>query len=212
MKDLPCIVLAATVWVYWSCVGAMSIRVRRRTRKLSGIVPSQRGEQLMWLVWVPLVFAWMALPYIAATSSSPTWGLPAFARDMPWLGCRWAAALLGIGCLVLSIGCWRRMGKNWRMAVAPDQQTELVTGGLYGRVRHPIYSLSMLLMLCTLVVVPTLPVALMAALHFGLMITKAFNEERFLAERHGEQYRRYLQRTGRFLPRLHGGAIDADDR
>lgn len=210
MSDLPCFVLAATVWVYWACVAAMSIRVRRRTRKLSGIVPSQRGEQLMWLVWVPLVFAWMALPQVAARSSSPIWGLPLFALELPWLGWRWAAALLGIGCLGLSIECWLRMGKNWRMAIAPDQQTELVTGGLYGRVRHPIYALSMLLMLCTLVVVPTLPVALMAALHIGLMITKAHNEERFLAGRHGERYRRYLQRTGRFLPRLR--AVDTDER
>ena len=40
MKDMPCIVLAATVWAYWICVGAMIVRVRRRTRKLSGIVPS----------------------------------------------------------------------------------------------------------------------------------------------------------------------------
>jgi len=210
MKDLPCIVLAATVWVYWSCVAAMSIRVRRRTRKLSGIVPSQRGEQLMWVLWVPLVLAWMVLPYVAMLSSSPIWGLPAFARGTPWLAWRWAAAGLAIGCLGLSIECWLRMGKNWRMAVAPDQQTELVTGGLYGRVRHPIYALSMLLMLCTLVVVPTPPVLGMAALHIGLMIAKARNEERFLAGRHGERYRRYLQRTGRFLPRLRPRAGDVD--
>ena len=63
MKDLPCILMAATVWAYWACVGAMIVRVRRRTRKLSGIVPSQRLEQLMWIVWVPLVAAWMLLPY-----------------------------------------------------------------------------------------------------------------------------------------------------
>ena len=69
MKDLPCIVMAATVWAYWACVGAMIVRVRRRTRKLSGIVPSQRLEQLMWIVWVPLVAAWMVLPYVAAGSN-----------------------------------------------------------------------------------------------------------------------------------------------
>jgi len=210
MKGLPCIVVAATVWIYWSCVVAMSIRVRRRTRRLSGIVPVQRGEQLMWLVWVPLVLAWMVLPFVAARSSSAGWALPAFAGEMPWLALRWLAALLGLACLALSIECWLRMGKNWRMAVTPDQQTDLVTSGLYGRVRHPIYALSILLMLCTLVVVPTLPVAVMAAIHIGLMVIKAHHEERFLAGRHGERYRRYLQRTGRFLPRLGAAAGDAD--
>jgi protein-S-isoprenylcysteine O-methyltransferase Ste14 len=202
MKDLPCIVLAATVWAYWACVGAMSIRVRRRTRKLSGIVPSQGVEQLMWVVWVPLVVLWMVLPYVAASASSLPWQLPAFALEMPMMLLRWLAAGVGLACLGLSIHCWRRMGRNWRMAIAPDQQTELVTTGLYRLVRHPIYALSILLMACTVVVVPTLPVAAMAMVHIGLMLTKARNEERFLVGRHGPAYQQYMRRTGRFVPRL----------
>ena len=211
MKDLPCIVMAATVWAYWFCVGAMIVRVRRRTRKLSGLVPSQRVEQLMWIVWVPLVTAWMLLPYAAAGASSLPWRLPAFVGEMPMPLLRWAAAAVGLACLGLSVHCWLRMGRNWRMAVAPDQQTELVTTGLYGLVRHPIYALSILLMVCTLVVVPTLPVLAMAVVHIGMMLAKARNEERFLAGRHGVDYLRYMQRTGRFVPRLRAlvGARDA---
>ena len=110
---------------------------------------------------------------------------------------------MGLAALVLSIDCWLRMGSNWRMAVTPDQQTSLVTSGLYSRVRHPIYALSILLMLCTVVVAPTLPVAAIGAIHIALMIAKALNEERFLCDRHGDSYRRYVRRTGRFLPRLH---------
>jgi protein-S-isoprenylcysteine O-methyltransferase Ste14 len=89
--------------------------------------------------------------------------------------------------------------------VTPDQQTELVTTGLYGHVRHPIYALSILLMLCTVVVAPTVPVVLMAVIHIALMVVKARNEEQFLSERHGASYRRYLDRTGRFVPRLRAG-------
>jgi protein-S-isoprenylcysteine O-methyltransferase Ste14 len=204
--DLPCIVLAATVWAYWTCVGIMIVRVRRRTRKLSGIVPSQHVEQLMWIVWVPLVVAWMSFPFLAATRTGPPWGLSAFAQGSPVVVLRWAAAGVGLVCLGLSIECWLRMGKNWRMAVTPDQQTELVTTGLFGLVRHPIYALSILLMLCTLVVVPTLPVAVIAFIHIALMIAKAHNEERFLIGLHGAAYRHYLDRTGRFFPRLRADA------
>jgi protein-S-isoprenylcysteine O-methyltransferase Ste14 len=211
MKDLPCIVMAATVLAYWTCVGAMIVRVRRRTRKLSGIVPSQRLEQMMWIVWVPLVAAWMLLPYAAAGSTSPPWQLPGFAREMPMLLLRWLAAAMGLACLGLSIHCWLRMGRNWRMAVAPDQQTELVTTGLFGLVRHPIYALSILLMVCTVVVAPTVPVLVMALIHISLMLAKARNEERFLVERHGDLYRRYMQRTGRFVPRPWASAGLRDD-
>ncbi|MGH6624283.1 MAG: methyltransferase [Burkholderiaceae bacterium] len=188
--------------IYWLCVGTLAIRVRRRTRKLAGIVPSQPIEQLMWLVWIPLVVAWVALPYMAATRSDPPWALPEFALRLPYLGVRWLAAFVGVLCLGLSIDCWRRMGKNWRMAVVPDQEIELVTSGLYSRVRHPIYALSMLLMLCTVLVVPTPIVAVMAAIHITLMVIKACNEERFLRQLPGNRYLEYEQRTGRFVPRL----------
>lgn len=210
MKDLQCIALASTVWAYWACVGAMSMRVRRRTRKLSGIVPSQPLEQAMWLVWLPLVVAWMTFPYLAAGASGPPWALPDAARQAPFAALRWAAVVLGVVCLGLSIECWLRMGKNWRMAINPDEQTDLVTTGLYARVRHPIYALSILLMLCTLAVAPIWPVAAMAVIHIALMITKAHNEEQFLARRHGAPYLRYLQRTGRFVPRRRAATPETD--
>lgn len=208
MNDLPAVVLSATVWAYWTCVGAMAVRVRRRTRKLAGIVPSQPLEQAMWLVWVPLVAAWMAFPYLAATRTAAPWALPAFAHEMPYMALRWLAAGFGLVCLALSIECWRRMGKNWRMAVAPDQKTELVTTGLYRFVRHPIYAASISLMLCTVVVVPTVPVVVMAAIHITMMIMKARNEERFLLGVHGAAYEQYCRRAGRFFPRL-GSAASA---
>jgi protein-S-isoprenylcysteine O-methyltransferase Ste14 len=201
MKDLPGIVLTATIWAYWACVGALAVRVRRRTRKLAGILPSQRIEQLMWLIWIPLVAAWMTLPYLAATRVGRPWGLPEFAQLGPYAALRWVGAAVGVACLVLSIECWLRMGASWRMAVTPDQKTELVTTGLYGRVRHPIYALSILLMLCTVSVVPTLPVAVMAVIHIVLMHVKARNEERFLTDMHGNVYVQYCRRTGRFFPR-----------
>jgi hypothetical protein len=65
MGDLPLIVLTATIWTYWFTVGAMVVRLRRKTRKLVGVVPEQRTEQMMWLVFVPLVAAWCALPFLA---------------------------------------------------------------------------------------------------------------------------------------------------
>ena len=73
-------------------VGIMVVRVRRKTRKLSGVVPKQRLEQFMWVIWVPLVFAWMALPYLAASGARAPWGLPAFADAPGYLTLRWIAA------------------------------------------------------------------------------------------------------------------------
>ena len=210
MKDLPATVLTATIWTYWFCVGVMVVRVRRRTRKLSGVVPKQRLEQFMWLIWVPLVFAWMALPYLAARGARAPWGLPGIAGEPGLLALRWIAALIAVACLAFTIEYWTRMGKNWRMAVTPDQQTELVTSGLYGRIRHPIYALSILLMACSALIVPTLPMAIVAVVHVVLMLVKARNEERFLLAAKGPVYASYCRRTGRFIPRFGAGTPESE--
>jgi protein-S-isoprenylcysteine O-methyltransferase Ste14 len=204
MKDLPLTLLTATIWAYWLCVGALIVRAHRRTRTLAGAIPEQRLEQGIWVLWVPLVVAWAALPYLAATSSHPWLAVPELARRDPvFAGLRWAAAGCAVACLAATIACWRRMGRNWRIAVTPRERTELVTTGLYGYVRHPIYALSILLMACSAVVVATVPMLVVAVVHFALMMVKARNEERFLLATHGEAYRSYSRRTGRFLPRLH---------
>ena len=202
MRDLPATVLTATIWTYWFCVGVMIVRIRRKTRRLSGVVPKQPLEQFMWVIWVPLVLAWMALPYVAATSARAPWALPDFAREPGYLTLRWSAAIVALACLALSIECWIRMGKSWRMAVAPDQKTDLVTTGLYGYIRHPIYALSILLMLCSALIVPTVPMAIVAAVHVLLMLVKARNEEHFLRATMGETYEGYCRQTGRFVPRF----------
>ena len=90
------------------------------------------------------------------------------------------------------------------MAVTRDERGTLLTGGLFSRVRHPIYAFSIVLMLATLVAVPTWPMLVVAAVHVSLMALKARNEERFLLAAHGERYARYCRDTGRFVPRLTG--------
>ncbi len=206
MGDFPLVLLTATIWAYWFSVGFMIVRLRRRTRKLVGLVPEQRVERYMWLVWVPLVAAWCALPYLAQFRTEPPLGLPEFARPPAYAMLRWTAAGVALACLLLTIRCWARMGSDWRMDVAVSKPTNLITDGLFRHIRHPIYAFSMLLMLCSAAILPTLPMAVIATIHIVLMNLKARNEERHLLRAHGEAYQRYLARTGRFFPRVSGPA------
>jgi protein-S-isoprenylcysteine O-methyltransferase Ste14 len=203
MQDGPVLLLSATIWAYWIGVTIMVVRVRRETRRLPGVVPEQRLERLMWLVWIPLITLWLVLPPLAAMQRRGMFALPELILTHSGLvRLRWGASLVGVACLLATIGCWARMGKNWRIGVASDQGTELVTDGLYARIRHPIYAFSVLLMLCSVVVLPTIPMIGIAIVHAALMILKARHEERFLLSTHGERYANYCRRTGRFFPRL----------
>ncbi|MGA8034043.1 MAG: isoprenylcysteine carboxylmethyltransferase family protein, partial [Casimicrobiaceae bacterium] len=85
-----------------------------------------------------------------------------------------------------------------------DDNTTLITDGPFRRIRHPIYAFSILIMIASAVVLPTPSMIALAALHLSLMNIKARNEEAHLARMHGDAYLRYLDRTGRFLPRLTG--------
>ena len=180
----------------------MSWRVRRRTRRLAGVLPEQGLEKAMWYVWVPLVALWMALPMVAANSHVPQLAVPAWAREGVYANVRGLAGIVVVLALLATIECWKRMGRSWRMAVTPGEKTELVTTGLYRSIRHPIYALSILMMTATAVVLPTIPMIAVAVVHVTLMNLKARNEERHLLATHGESYAAYLAATGRFLPRL----------
>lgn len=203
MIDWPSAVLSGTLSAYWSGVVLFAVVNLWRYRRLAGIWPRDRVERIMWPFWVPLIALWIALPWLALRRGHSWLGLAANAHSLPGLqALRLVATLLGFGCFVATVVCWSRMGKNWSVAVVPGQKTELVRNGPYAVVRHPIYALSIALMICSVVVIPTLPMLALAMLHLPFVRIKARNEERYLRAVHGGVYTNYCRRTGRFFPRM----------
>ena len=202
MRDVPLLAVALTVGAYWLRVGAMVVRMRRREHRDVGMIPERTGERAMWLLFAPLVALWCALPWLGLARTAGPLAVPAFAVDgVVYPAVRWVAAAAAIACLFLTIRCWRRMGRDWRMDIS-DRNTALITDGPFARIRHPIYAFSIAMMLATAIVLPTAPMLLVAAVHVALMNAKARNEEAHLARLHGAAYAEYVARTGRFLPRL----------
>jgi protein-S-isoprenylcysteine O-methyltransferase Ste14 len=200
MKDLPGILLVATVWAYWFGVGIMIARTHRDTKRLAGLVPELRVEKYLWLLWVPLVVAWIIVPYLALTRAGGPWAVPGFARhDAGYAVLRWLGAFGALASLLLTSLCWARMGRHWRMDVG-RQKGELITNGPFRYLRHPIYALLRLLMVCSIAIAPTWPMLGLAVVLFALTEVKARYEERHLSVLHGATYRDYLAHTGRFLP------------
>jgi protein-S-isoprenylcysteine O-methyltransferase Ste14 len=201
VRDVPLLLVALAVWAYWLRVGAMVIRARHREHHDVGVIPERATERAMWLVVVPTIVAWIALPTIALTHERGALAVPAFARDgIVYPALRWSGAILAIACLVATLQAWRSMGRHWRMDIS-DRNTALVTSGLFAYIRHPIYAFSIAMMVATAVVLPTIPMLIAAVVHIVLMNVKARSEEAHLARIHGDAYVRYVERTGRFLPR-----------
>lgn len=111
----------------------------------------------------------------------------------------WAGvALLTVG-LAVSLLAVVQMGRSWRMGIDREGPGALVTGGLYRRIRHPIYS-GMLLAASGLFLMTAdvLALTVAAAAWVGLPV-QARLEEEFLASTYPD-YESFKSRTGRFWP------------
>jgi protein-S-isoprenylcysteine O-methyltransferase Ste14 len=98
--------------------------------------------------------------------------------------------------------CWKAMGRHWRMGIDPGEQNPLIATGPFACVRHPIYSLSSLMMLATLAAVPSPLMLACGFVHIVLLAWESCREERHMLKVHGNAYAEYRRSVGRFVPRI----------
>jgi protein-S-isoprenylcysteine O-methyltransferase Ste14 len=101
----------------------------------------------------------------------------------------------------LGFSVWARvyLGRNWSAVVTIKQDHELVRGGPYGLVRHPIYSGLLFALLGTAVAIGEWRgLVAFAAITVGFLI-KMRVEERFMDESFGEQYARYRREVAALI-------------
>ena len=121
-----------------------------------------------------------------------------------WAGAMgWVAIAAG---LVLLILAQAQMGASWRIGIDPSP-TALVTSGLYQLVRNPIYSAMLLLVAGLLLIAPCLVTLMIFVVGTVLIAVQARLEERHLLTIHGDTYRAYASRVGRFVPGI--GTLEA---
>lgn len=80
----------------------------------------------------------------------------------------------------------------------------LVTGGLYGHLRHPQYLGFILVMIGFLIQWPTLITLLMFPVLLAAYVRLAAKEDKFLDCVHGETYRSYRQAVPGWVPQIRG--------
>jgi protein-S-isoprenylcysteine O-methyltransferase Ste14 len=140
------------------------------------------AAMLVYTVY-PRYLAWAAFPL-------PTWA-------------RWVGTVLALASLPLLWWVQWALGKNFSTTLHVREGHRLVQHGPYRWVRHPMYSVlttfgvGMTLLSANWVV--GLPVSLGLVI---VVVTRVGKEEMTMIEQFGDEYRAYMQRTGRFLPRL----------
>jgi protein-S-isoprenylcysteine O-methyltransferase Ste14 len=93
------------------------------------------------------------------------------------------------------------MGESWRIGVSDEQRTDLITGGWFSLIRNPIYTAMILGWTGFALLVPTwLGFAAVPVITLALELQVRAVEEPYLIRSHGDAYRAYAARVGRFLP------------
>ncbi len=138
-------------------------------------------------------------------------GMLAFVIDPAWMAwssvglpswLRWIGVPLGVMAATLLIVTFRFIGTNITDTVVTRARHTLVTDGPYRFVRHPFYVATALAMAANSLVTANWFLAVTGAVGVALIAIRTRTEEQKLLERFGDEYSHYMQRTGRFIPRL----------
>lgn len=189
----------------------------------------QRFFRTVWLLWV--VAWWIFAINVKTTVRRQAW-LPNLLNTALWFcafGLLWTSivpvpvrGLMGrflpgaqwplwsaLGAILTLIGLlftvWARvyLGRNWSgMGVTLKADHELVTGGPYGLVRHPIYCGLALALIGTALAMGQWRGVLAVVLLLIAIAHRIVVEERFMREQFGTSYDAYAKRVRALVPGL----------
>lgn len=126
---------------------------------------------------------------------------------------RWSATTKaragGVGAALLGAAVWifwrahSDLGQNWSPSLEIAERQTLVTRGIYGYIRHPMYASQWLWSIGQLLVLQNWiagPASLVGFL--PLYLLRVPREEQMMLDHFSDDYRDYMARTGRVFPRI----------
>jgi len=116
---------------------------------------------------------------------------------------RWIGLLLGVLGIALLISTHRALGPNWSGQLEIATGHTLIVAGPYKRVRHPMYTAIFCTALSYSLLSANWIVAIASIGSVMLMYwARVADEEQMLIDQFGDEYRSYMEKTGRLIPKL----------
>jgi protein-S-isoprenylcysteine O-methyltransferase Ste14 len=168
-----------------------ALRAKRTPVRQAG---NRVGEPFLLVISFSGLFA---VPFVWLVTDWP--GTANYAGSLAQLA---AGANVFAGALCLFARTHRDLGKSWSVTLELREQHRLVTGGIYSRVRHPMYAAFWLWAVAQALLLPNYVAGGAGLVGFGtLYFLRVGREERLMLGMFGDEYRAYMERTGRLLPR-----------
>ena len=195
----PILALVLLVLFYAIAFGLRTWQHLRATGSTGFRGVSGRPGSVEWLGGV-LFAAGIVLSLAAAVGEAAGWVTPLWEPGSAGVALGIIITLAGIAATYLA---QVSMGDAWRIGVREDERTQLVAEGAFAVVRNPIFSCMLVTAAGLVVLMPNwLSVASFVALLVAVELQVRFVEEPYLLRTHGQRYRDYASRVGRFFPGL----------
>jgi methanethiol S-methyltransferase len=114
----------------------------------------------------------------------------------------WIGTILILAGILLVVLGWKEVYKRYWSK--EEGRGELITNGVYAYIRHPQYTGFLMVTLGMLFDWATLPMLIMWPILAMMYVRLAKREEKDMEAEFGQQYREYMGRTGRLVPRISG--------
>lgn len=176
------------------------IRVRRSGER---VLP---GKQAVVREGGPVVLAirvigfFLLIAFLVLYIARAAW-IDKFMFSLPdWL--RWVG--FGLGLVTVAFWTWTQitLDTQWSAQLQLIKDHHLITNGPYAWMRHPLYAgllgwaLALALLTANWIFVG------ICMLSFGGLLWRVPKEEQMMIEAFGDEYKAYMQRTGRFFPKF----------
>jgi len=177
--------------VAWYVIRYPHARRARRTP----VIRSARGTREIALLLISLTGLGI-LPFVYVATGFPRIADYPFRPMQAWLG-----LLVAIAAFAMFFATHRALGRNWSVSLDVRQDHRLITEGVYGHVRHPMYTAFWLWAVAQALLLPNWVAGLSGLLGFGILyFLRVSQEEQLMLDTFGDDYRAYMARTKRLIP------------
>jgi len=185
--------------VYWiGIIVEMAIRAPLRKNWKGTAKTEQRVSQTEKILLGLLSVVMVVLPLIYSLTD---W-LDFADYHLPlWMG--WLGVVLMACALFVFARAHMDLKSNWSPSLEIFEGHTLVTNGIYGYIRHPMYASQWIWVIAQILLLQNWlagPIDLLFFIPFYILRVRA--EEKMMLDTFGDQYREYLQNTGAVIPKF----------
>jgi protein-S-isoprenylcysteine O-methyltransferase Ste14 len=117
-----------------------------------------------------------------------------------WL--RWLGTLFAFIGTAFWIYSQAVLDKYWSPQLQIQKEHKIITSGPYRVIRHPIYAATFIWVIGLALFTANMVFAFIALLTIIWLILRVPKEEKMMIGQFGDEYKKYMQITGRFFPRF----------